>query len=204
MTIKEINTNLLEGRLLMSALARLTVQVDTNKTPDECLSQVEDVSKHMYRDSPELQPVQEAMKTLCNALIEDPGYYQGWIDNLSLKFQDRILKEGQGVATKEFQASLRMSCNQAADDFLQTLIYERLKKFPAKHFIQHKGGRLEELKDGKLNRVQSPSMSKQMADSYGTKAQSPGFAKGGIDTYDPGSRTNRVHDCPVPPHTPEG
>jgi hypothetical protein len=52
MTIGEINTNTIEGRLLVSALSRLTVRVDTDKTPDEVLAQCDEVQKQIYANCP--------------------------------------------------------------------------------------------------------------------------------------------------------
>jgi len=50
-TIGEIHTNTIEGRLLMSAIARLTAKYEKDVTPDECLIQIAIVAEEMY-DTP--------------------------------------------------------------------------------------------------------------------------------------------------------
>lgn len=48
--ISEVNTNCAEGRLLMAALAKLTTESQTNKTPDEVLAQCVSLANVMYKD----------------------------------------------------------------------------------------------------------------------------------------------------------
>ena len=49
-SIRDIDDKTEEGRLLISALSRLTVRVDMTKTPDEVLLQVSDTAKLIYED----------------------------------------------------------------------------------------------------------------------------------------------------------
>lgn len=50
-TISEINTNCAEGRLLMAALAKLTTESQTDKTPDEVIKQCNELADDMYKDA---------------------------------------------------------------------------------------------------------------------------------------------------------
>jgi len=47
-TINEINTETEEGKMLMAALAKLTTESQTDKTPDEVLEQVQRLKDEMY------------------------------------------------------------------------------------------------------------------------------------------------------------
>lgn len=49
--ISEVNTNCVEGRLLMAALAKLTTESQTDKTPDEVLAQCVSLANDMYKDA---------------------------------------------------------------------------------------------------------------------------------------------------------
>jgi hypothetical protein len=55
--ILAINTNCAEGRLLMAAVAKLTTESQTDKTPDEVLVQCTELAKDMYKDA---SPLPEA------------------------------------------------------------------------------------------------------------------------------------------------
>lgn len=48
-SLSEINTNCAEGRLLMAAMAKITTESQTNKTPDEVLIQCAELADHMYK-----------------------------------------------------------------------------------------------------------------------------------------------------------
>lgn len=50
-TISEINTNCAEGRLLMAALAKLTTESQTDKTPDEVIAQCNELANDMYKEA---------------------------------------------------------------------------------------------------------------------------------------------------------
>lgn len=49
-TLSHINYNVPEGRLLMAALAKLTVESQRDKTPDEVIWQCNELSDHMFKD----------------------------------------------------------------------------------------------------------------------------------------------------------
>lgn len=57
--LSEINTNCAEGRLLMAALAKLTTESQTDKTPDEVLSQCVLLADDMYKDAGPLPEAKE-------------------------------------------------------------------------------------------------------------------------------------------------
>jgi hypothetical protein len=47
--LNEINYSINEGRLLMAALAIITTELRTNKTPDEVIEELNKLSEHMFR-----------------------------------------------------------------------------------------------------------------------------------------------------------
>lgn len=49
--LSEVNTNCAEGRLLMAALAKLTTESQTDKTPDEVLTQCTELANEIYKDA---------------------------------------------------------------------------------------------------------------------------------------------------------
>lgn len=49
--LSDINTNCVEGRLLMAALAKLTTESQKDKTPDEVIQQCAALATDMYKDS---------------------------------------------------------------------------------------------------------------------------------------------------------
>lgn len=54
--LSQIDTNLVEGRLFMAALAKLTTESQTDKDPDEVLVQCINVSNAMFKDA---NPIEE-------------------------------------------------------------------------------------------------------------------------------------------------
>jgi len=50
--LNEINYSINEGRLLMAALAIITTECRTNKTPDEVIKELNKLSEHMFRTEP--------------------------------------------------------------------------------------------------------------------------------------------------------
>jgi len=51
-TLKEINTGSDEGRLLLSAIAKITTESQTNKTPDEVINQLNILAdKMIFKDN---------------------------------------------------------------------------------------------------------------------------------------------------------
>jgi hypothetical protein len=49
-TISEIDRNTKEGRLLLAAIAKLTTESQTDKTPDEVMAQCEALSIAMFQN----------------------------------------------------------------------------------------------------------------------------------------------------------
>lgn len=50
MNLSDINTDYLEGKLLIAALAKLSTESQTDKTPDEILEQVERLKELIYQE----------------------------------------------------------------------------------------------------------------------------------------------------------
>lgn len=53
-SLEEINTDIPEGRLLMAALAMLTTQCYTDKTPDEIIEKAEKLVAVMFAGPPQI------------------------------------------------------------------------------------------------------------------------------------------------------
>ena len=51
-SLNKINYQTEEGRLLMAALAIITTESRTNKTPDEVIEELNKLSEHMFRTEP--------------------------------------------------------------------------------------------------------------------------------------------------------
>ncbi len=49
-TLKDINDKTVEGKLLIMALAKITTESQTDKTPDEVLKQVVTLAKNVYEE----------------------------------------------------------------------------------------------------------------------------------------------------------
>ena len=50
LTLSEVNINTREGRYLMAALAKITTESQTDKTPDEVLKQCYVLQKKMFKN----------------------------------------------------------------------------------------------------------------------------------------------------------
>mgnify|MGYP003654335409 CR=1 FL=1 len=55
--INEINTNTEEGQMLMAALAKITTESQTNKTPYEVLKQITKLKDQMYCAEQQITPL---------------------------------------------------------------------------------------------------------------------------------------------------
>jgi hypothetical protein len=53
--LNEINYSINEGRLLMAALAIITTECRTNKTPDEVIEELNKLLEHMFRSEPKIE-----------------------------------------------------------------------------------------------------------------------------------------------------
>ena len=49
-SINEINTDTIEGKYLLAALAKLTTESQRDKEPDEVLAQIRELSAHMFSE----------------------------------------------------------------------------------------------------------------------------------------------------------
>lgn len=165
--INDINTKTLEGRLLMSALARLTVRVDMDKTPDQCLQQILDTSIVMYKDSDPLHPTSEAVKQLCQALIDDADYYRSWGCQYSMAFVDEYHRD---IPSSKIDSHIRDVANKGAVRFLEVFIANELDKFPKKVFLKHSNGELEELSESGKSLNRKPDER-----NFSAQCQSPDF-----------------------------
>jgi len=52
--LNEIDCEIYEGRLLMAALAVITTECRTNKTPYEVIDELDKLSVHMFRSEPKI------------------------------------------------------------------------------------------------------------------------------------------------------
>jgi len=52
--LNEINYQITEGRLLMAALAVITTECRTNKTPYEVIDELYKLAEHMFRNEPKI------------------------------------------------------------------------------------------------------------------------------------------------------
>jgi hypothetical protein len=52
--LNEIDCGIYEGRLLIAALAVITTECRTNKTPDEVIEELNKLSEHMFRSEPKI------------------------------------------------------------------------------------------------------------------------------------------------------
>lgn len=50
--LNEIDTNTEEGRLLLVAIAKITTSTHTDKTPNEVIAHLRDLSIHMFSNEP--------------------------------------------------------------------------------------------------------------------------------------------------------
>jgi hypothetical protein len=57
--LSDVNTNTQEGRYLMAALAKLTTESQTDKTPDEVMDQCYILSEEMFKNSIEIENDQD-------------------------------------------------------------------------------------------------------------------------------------------------
>lgn len=105
--INQININTIEGKYLMAALAKLTTESQTDKTPYEVLAQVKELAEKMYESTP----------TASGESMEDVLLKYGIINGFSIHSNPNIVKDNSQLAMSEW-ASI-----QCAD---RDLSYQRL------------------------------------------------------------------------------
>lgn len=78
--LSDVNTNTKEGRYLMAALAKITTESQTDKTPDEVLEQCYLLQEEMYKDALDIPPIiserptfEKALQTLINQYSKENG-----------------------------------------------------------------------------------------------------------------------------------
>lgn len=49
-SISEINTDTVEGKLLIAAMAKISTESQTDKEPDEILAQVQKLANYIYKE----------------------------------------------------------------------------------------------------------------------------------------------------------
>ncbi len=52
--ISQVNTDTIEGKLLMAAMVKLSTESQTDKNPDEILQQCYDLAEKMYSDNTQI------------------------------------------------------------------------------------------------------------------------------------------------------
>ena len=104
-SISQIDTNRIEGRLLMAALVKLSTESQTDKQPDEILQQCQTVSEGMYKDAadipePEVEesvPFEKALTNLINKRSVENG--SDTPDFLLAEYLTNCLKSYETVVT---------------------------------------------------------------------------------------------------------
>jgi hypothetical protein len=79
--LSAVDTNTIEGRYLMAALAKITTESQTDKTPDEVLEQCFSLQEYMYKDATpipddvvfERPPFGKALQDLINSYSMENG-----------------------------------------------------------------------------------------------------------------------------------
>ena len=66
MTINDINDESNEGKLLIAAIAKITTESQTDKTPDQVLGQLIELANHITPNSVVLHPERITAEWLCN------------------------------------------------------------------------------------------------------------------------------------------
>ena len=73
--LNEIDCEIYEGRLLMAALAVITTECRTNKTPYEVIDELDKLSVHMFRSEPKIDNTKQHIIDIMKA-DEDDGLYK--------------------------------------------------------------------------------------------------------------------------------
>ncbi len=56
LTTNNINTSTKEGRYLLAAIAKITTESQTDKSPDDVLQQLDELQQEMFKDA---EPIKE-------------------------------------------------------------------------------------------------------------------------------------------------
>lgn len=117
--VKDINCDIIEGRMLLTAVARITSRYETNLHPDQCLQDIAEKCKEIFPDTQNGIP--ETMKILVKALKEDPDYYMSWQANIAMAFKDEFSRHPRAAEAVNSE-TVHVIANTAAKDFLNLLI----------------------------------------------------------------------------------
>jgi hypothetical protein len=74
--LNEIDCEIYEGRLLMAALAVITTECRTNKTPYEVIDELDKLSVHMFRSEPKIDNTKQHIIDIMKAVEDDELYNQ--------------------------------------------------------------------------------------------------------------------------------
>ena len=85
--LQEIPNNTIEGRLLRAALAKITTESQTDKTPDEVISQLNELSQNMFKDEPSELALSSFSNDELQAIKTDLSHILRTVD-LSSKHKD--------------------------------------------------------------------------------------------------------------------
>lgn len=70
-TFASININTPEGRYLMAAIAKITTESQTDKTPDQVMDQLHELQEKMYKDEEEIDPFEAVVRPVMKYLAEN-------------------------------------------------------------------------------------------------------------------------------------
>jgi hypothetical protein len=78
--INEIDVSTVEGQMLMAALAKITTESQTDKTPYEVLEQITELKDKMDFKH---EPIKHTITSLIG-ILADPKYRFGWTANIAM------------------------------------------------------------------------------------------------------------------------
>lgn len=130
--LNQINTNTEDGKMLLAAIAKITGESQTDKTPNEVIQQIKSLADTMYPNKPtgELLTIRETTKVLTEIREERQKQNRKWGEqNHNLPEWIAILTEEVGEAAKEavdYHFKHSSSGGNAPNDELQM---QRLKNY---------------------------------------------------------------------------
>lgn len=97
--------------------------------------------------------LKDAIKVVCDEIIEDDGYYASWVSNIAMAFKDELSRSGIPI-DKEVIHNI---ANKAASEFLNTLCRNSIKE---KELKELKYKKLYEIMHTNHNDLNNPSITK--------------------------------------------
>lgn len=107
--LSEVNINCVEGRLLMAALAKLTTESQTDKTPDEVIQQCVELASDMFKDASPLPESKEYVRPGFNKELE--GLINRYSKEAGSNTPDYILVEFIKNSMENFHHATRLRDN---------------------------------------------------------------------------------------------